>query len=198
LPAFGESKNDKGDKTPPKPVVLHVGDSFVGSGFSQSLKPRFEALGAKYVSVAQTSAYTTTLPRQIKLETLIAQHKPALIIMTIGANEMRMPDPEEHAHAVVNLTKMISTTSCIWALPPKWDEKEPGILGIMKREAGSCKVHDPASIAASIPRGPDKMHPSPKGGQMWADHFWAWLMDGKAEGEKPWATQDAAAAGDKK
>jgi lysophospholipase L1-like esterase len=175
-----------GDGSGPPPVVLHVGDSFVASGFAQALKPKFQALGAKYVSNSQTSAYTTTLIRQVKLDSLITVNRPSLVILTIGANEMRMPLPEQHTHAVKNLTKLASATTCIWALPPRWDDKETGILAIMKREAGPCRVHDPSAIEKSIPRGSDKIHPTAKGGQVWADAFWAWLMEGKQDGEVPW------------
>lgn len=175
-------------KEPPKPVILHVGDSFVASGFAQALKPKFQALGAKYVSNSQTSAYTTTLIRQVKLDSLITVNRPSLVILTIGANEMRMPLPEQHAHAVKNLTKLAATTSCVWALPPRWDDAETGILAIMKREAGPCRVFDPTAIEKTLPRGPDKIHPSAKGGQMWADAFFQFLMEGKGEGEVPWGT----------
>lgn len=174
------------DSSPPKPVVLHVGDSFVDSGFSQALKPRFEALGARYVSQSVTSAYSTTLPRQVKLDQQMRTLKPVLTIVTIGANEMAMPVPDEHAHAVRNIAKLISTTSCIWALPPRWTDKETGFRDVMKRESSPCRVHDPEEIAASIERRGDKIHPTIKGGAMWAEHFWAFLMEGRTQGEAPW------------
>lgn len=184
---------DKGGekKAPPKPVVLHVGDSFVASGFAQALRPRFEALGAKYVTQSVTSAYTTTLPRQVKLDSMMTVHKPVLAIVTIGANEMAMPIPEQHAHAVRNISKLIGTTSCVWALPPRWTDKETGFRDVMKRESSPCRVHDPEAIAAQIERGPDKIHPTPKGGAAWAEHFWGWLNEGVAAGEAPWAPPKA-------
>ena len=193
VPALADkAKEDKAREK--KPVVLHVGDSFVGAGFSQALKPRFEELGAKYISIAQTSGYTTTLPRQISLEDKMKTLKPVLVILTIGANEMAMPVPEDHAHAAKNLTRLISQSPCIWALPPRWTDKETGFRQIMKREAPPCKIHDPEEIASKIPRMADKIHPTPKGGRMWADHFWAWLMEGKPEGSKPWEEAPPAAS----
>ena len=196
VPALADkARDDRKEEKKEKPVVLHVGDSFVGSGFAQSLKPRFEALGAKYVSIAQTSGYTTTLPRQIGLEEKMKNLKPALVILTIGANEMAMPVPEDHAHAARNLTRIISqASSCIWALPPRWTDKETGFRKIMEREAPPCRVHDPEAIAAQIPRLADKIHPTPRGGQMWADHFWSWLNEGKPEGWKPWEEPKPAAS----
>jgi hypothetical protein len=195
MPALAEKSRDekKGEKQE-KPVVLHVGDSFVGSGFAQGLKPRFEALGARYVSISQTSGYTTTLPRQIGLEEKMKNLKPALVILTIGANEMAMPVPEDHAHAARNLTRIISQASCIWALPPRWTDKETGFRKIMEREAPPCRVHDPEEIAAQIPRLADKIHPTLKGGQLWADHFWAWMTRDKPEGWKPWEEPRPAAS----
>ena len=193
LPALADKpvekkKDDKG------PIVLHVGDSFVGSGLGKSLKPRFEALGARYLSYAQTSAYTTTLPRQINLEDLMRGHRPVLVLLTIGANEMAMPVPEEHAHAARNLTRIISQSQCIWALPPRWT-KETGFRQVMTREAPPCRVHDPEDIADKIERQIDKIHPTARGGKLWADHLWAWLMAGKPEGSKPWDdTRPAASA----
>lgn len=197
VPALADKAKDdkaKDDKKEKPPVVLHVGDSFVGSGFAQSLKPRFEAAGAKYISIAQTSGYTTTLPRQISLESLMQTHKPALVILTIGANEMAMPSPEDHAHAAKNLTRIISQSPCIWALPPRWSDKETGFRQVMRREAPPCRVHDAEEIADKIPRQADKIHPTAKGGQMWADHFWSWLMAGKPEGAKPWDEPKPAAS----
>ena len=192
--ALGADKGAAGKESPlaKAPVVLHVGDSFLGSGFAQALKPRFQALGAKYVAVVQTSAYTTTLPRQVRLDALLATHKPVLVLLTVGANEMRMPRPEDHAPAVKRLSQMAGASACIWALPPRWDDKETGILGIMRRDAGPCRVYDPTSIAPTIPRAGDKMHPSLKGGAMWADAFWSWLMAGRAPGEMPWDPPRAA------
>ena len=169
-----------------RPLVLHVGDSFVGAGFAPALKPKFEKLGVEYKSTAFTAAYTTTLIRQVKLDSLITTLKPKLVIVTIGANEMAMPVPEQHAHAVKNITKLVSQIPCVWALPPRWNDKETGILAIMKREAAPCRLHDPSAIERDIPRGSDKIHPSDKGGAMWADHFFAWLMQGKTEGQMPW------------
>ncbi len=169
-----------------RPLVLHVGDSFVGAGFAPALKPRFDKLGVAYKSTAFTAAYTTTLIRQVKLDSLITTLKPKLVIVTIGANEMAMPVPEQHAHAVKNITKLISQVPCVWALPPRWNDKETGILAIMKREAAPCRVHDPSSYERDIARGPDKIHPSEKGGAMWAERFFTWLMKDKAEGQMPW------------
>lgn len=183
LPAAADKPTEKKKDAPP--VVLHVGDSFVGAGLAKALKPRFEALGAKYISIAQTSAYTTTLPRQVGLEDLLRTHRPVMVLLTIGANEMAMPSPEDHAHAARNLTKMISQTACVWALPPRWT-KETGFRQVMTREAPPCRVHDPEEIADKIERQADKIHPTDRGGKMWADHLWASLMAGKPEGAKPW------------
>ncbi len=171
-----------------RPVVVHVGDSFLGSGFEQALRPKFDALGVKYVTDSRTSAYTTTLNRLVKLDSLLTVHQPKLVILTVGANELSMPVPELHAHAVKGLAKLASTSApCIWTLTPRWGRPDTGILAIIKRDAGPCRVYDPSAIEKDIPRGPDKIHPSnPKGGKVWADHFWAWMMAGKAESAMPW------------
>jgi lysophospholipase L1-like esterase len=178
---------EKSKDAPKGPVtVIHVGDSFVASGFAQALKPKFAALGAKYIVNSQTSAYTTTLPRQVRLDSMLTVHKPVMVILTIGANEMAMPIPSQHAHAVKNLAKLASGTQCVFTIPPPWDDKETGILDILAKESAPCRVFDARPIASTIARGPDKMHPSPKGGETWANAFWTFLMDGRPDGQAPW------------
>src|SRR5262245_18599823 len=45
---------------PPNTAVLHIGDSFVLAGFSQALKPRMKAIGARYEVRSEQSSYTVT------------------------------------------------------------------------------------------------------------------------------------------
>lgn len=159
-----------------KPVVLHIGDSFTAAGLAQALRPKFEARGRSYKVHYKTSAYTTTLPKDIGLADLVAQYRPALTIVTLGANEIPLTDPSSRRAAIKRVVEHATKFGdCVWTLPPVWREDGNEILEVIRAEAAPCKVYDPSSIAKEIARKRDKIHPSPEGGARWAEGLWSWL-----------------------
>jgi hypothetical protein len=172
---------------------LHIGDSFALAGFAQALRPRMRALGVRYEVRAETSSFTTTWSQ--KIEQLIADMQPDLVIINLGANETQNADPAAHAPAIRHIVKSIGNRPCVWVSPPLWD-KETGIVDVMRTNSAPCRFYDSnALISAPIPRRKDKIHPSEKGGAIWADAFWSWLVaerSGKAgQGASPWLLKPA-------
>jgi hypothetical protein len=162
----------------PRPVVLHIGDSFTAAGFSQALRPKIEGSGRTYKVLYKTSAYTTTLPRDLGLLEIFAQYRPALTIITLGANEIPLADANLRRGAVRRLAEQASKHGpCVWTLPPVWRDDGNEILTVIREEAAPCKVYDVGALAKTIPRQKDKIHPTPEGGAIWADSFWKWLGD---------------------
>lgn len=183
----------KADGTPPAPspdapVVLHIGDSFAQSGFSQVLKPMFQDAGARYVLRARQSLYIPTIVNALDVRQLMRTYTPQLVIINIGANEMRMPQPEDHAYAVKAVSSVIGTTSCVWVTPPPpVPQGQTGIVEIMKRDSSPCRVFDSGPLAATLPRGGDKIHPNKEGGAIWARAFWDWLQQERDPSKGPFA-----------
>jgi len=89
--------------------VLHVGDSFVDASFQQNLRPRFRTAGTTYVSQGSTSTYTTTWAQDPQLDRWLSA-RPALVIVTLGANEVDIPVPEAHAKAIERLAHKIAAS----------------------------------------------------------------------------------------
>jgi hypothetical protein len=170
----------------PRPVVLHIGDSFTAAGFSQALRPRIEASGRMYKVLYKTSAYTTTLPRDVGLVEIVAQYKPALTIITLGANEIPLADANLRRGAIRRIVEQASKYGpCVWTLPPIWRDDGNEILAVIREEAAPCRVFDLGALAKDIPRKKDKVHPSPEGGAIWADLFWKWLGEAPASTPSP-------------
>lgn len=161
----------------PKTVVLHVGDSFVMAGFSQSLRPKMKSVGALYEVRGAQATYTTTW--HSKLSRLVGDYHPDLVIITLGANEVTLTDPWARADAVTRLVKVVGDTPCVWVTPPLW-RKDTGIIEVIKQRAKPCLVFDSDAIAGPISRQPDSIHPSNAGGAVWAEAFWKWLLDHRA------------------
>lgn len=158
---------------PPNTAVLHIGDSFALAGFAQALRPRMQALGVRYAVKAETSSYTTTwAPR---MELLVANYQPDLVIISLGANEVEAYNPPAHASAVRRIVKAIGDRPCVWVSPPLW-RKDTGIIDVIRTNSAPCRFFDSdALVPGPIPRKKDKIHPNEAGGALWAEAFWRWL-----------------------
>jgi len=179
------------------PVVLHIGDSFAQAGFSQALKPLFEEAGARYVLRARQSLYIPTILNALDVRQLMRSYKPQLVIINIGANEMRMPQPEDHAYAVRAVASVIGTTSCVWVTPPPpVPQGQTGIVQVIKRDSAPCRVFDSTPLAPTLPRGNDKIHPNKEGGAIWAKAFWDWLQKERDPTQGPFALKPRTAESD--
>ncbi len=172
------------------PWVLHVGDSFVHAHLWQTLRPRFLAEHTQYVVEATTSTYTTTWASSPELEEWLAR-RPALVLVTLGANEVDMVVPEEHARAVETIAKKIagSGAACVWITPPMW-KAGGGILGVIHDHCAPCLFFDSDAVLGGLTpeeRQGDRIHPNRRGGERWANAFWQWLEEHRDAARGPWA-----------
>ena len=182
---------------PPGTAVLHIGDSFALAGFAKALKPRLKALGARYEVRAETSSFTTTWSG--KMERLVADTQPDLVIINLGANEVANIDPPAHAPAIRRIVAAIGGRPCVWVSVPSW-RKDTGIGEVIRRNSAPCRYFDSDKLVTQpIPRQSDHIHPTDAGGALWADAFWAWLQDQRAPAGAPagphpsaWALKPAA------
>ncbi|WP_438030064.1 SGNH/GDSL hydrolase family protein [Sorangium sp. So ce233] len=180
---------------PPNTAVLHIGDSFALAGFAQALKPRMQALRVRYAVKAETSSYTVTWASRMEL--LVANYQPDLVIISLGANEVENVNPPAHAGAVRRIVKAIGDRPCVWVSPPLW-RKDTGIIDVIRTNSAPCRFFDSdALVPGPLPRKKDKIHPNEEGGARWADAFWSWLTaehlrPGEDQGDlapkrSPWA-----------
>lgn len=164
-------------------VVLHVGDSFTLAGFAQSLKPRMKALAVRYEVRAETSSFTTTW--SAKMNRVVADTQPDLVLINLGANEFTNVDPEAHAPAVRRIVAAVGGRPCVWVSPPSW-RKDTGITDVIRKNSAPCRYFDSDKLVPQpIPRQADGIHPSEQGGAIWADAFWTWLQAERAPAGPP-------------
>lgn len=173
--------------------VLHIGDSFVLAGFAQALKARMKPLGVRYEVRSEQSSYTVTWAS--KMDQLVANTQPHLVIVTLGANEVANTDPPAHAPAIRRIVKAIGNRPCVWVLPPRW-RKDTGIFDVIRDNSAPCRFFDTdVHVKEPIARRGDKIHPTPEGGETWAAGFWAWLMAERApagSSDNPWTLKPPA------
>jgi lysophospholipase L1-like esterase len=158
--------------------VLAFGDSMVDAGFSQELRKRIEARGGTLVTDGWTSSSTKTWAQGERLSRLLASARPDVVIITLGANEVFLPAPEQAAANVRSIVKKLGDRPCVWVGPPLW-KGETGIVGVERRHSAPCGFFD--SGALKLDRQPDGIHPNGKGGALWAEAVWnAFVRDAAA------------------
>lgn len=166
-------------------LVLHVGDSFAGA-LGVPLAKRFKAAGLRNVVEFKTSSYIPTWAFGPELAKYVSNYNPDLVLITLGANEIEIPDPPQRVGAIKRLVAAVGGRPCVWISPPLW-KQDTGLLAVIRANAAPCHYLDSDSIVHDLPRAPDKIHPSTVGREAWADAVFAWL--GRAidpQGSKPW------------
>jgi lysophospholipase L1-like esterase len=158
----------------PGTKVLVFGDSMVDAGFAQKLKKMVEARGGTLVHDAWTSATTSTWSKGDRLDNLLFVHKPDVVIVALGANEVFLPAPEAVAPRVRAIVSKLAPRSCFWVSPPLW-KGETGIVAVEKANSAPCGFYDSGMV--KVERAKDGIHPTPKGGGDWADAVWAAIVD---------------------
>lgn len=156
-------------------VVLHCGDSMVGgqAGLTRALEAKFKAAGAKrFISDSWVSASISTFDQQAKFRELLARHKPDIVIVTLGANDVFVPHPDTLAPHVKGIVKRMSAgeRECLWVSPPTW-KKDTGVVEVIRDNVSPCKFFDARDM--NIARAGDHIHPTDKGGAEWAEQVWA-------------------------
>ena len=146
--------------------VLVFGDSMVDAGFAQRLQKLVEARGGVLFHDAWTSSSTTSWSKGARLDNLLALHKPDVVIIALGANEVFLPAPEAVAPRVRSIVSKVAPRSCVWVSPPLW-KGETGIVDVERKNSAPCGFFDSGGIA--VERAKDGIHPTPKGGSDWAD-----------------------------
>lgn len=171
--------------------VLQVGDSFAAA-LGIELGKRLKASGVRTSLEYKTASYVPTWAFGPDLPKLIANYNPDLVLITLGANELEIPDPPQRAGAVKRLVQKVGDRPCVWILPPLW-KPDTGLMQVIKDNSAPCKVLDSSLLVHDLPRGPDKIHPNAAGRETWAEAVFQWLKKSRAPaGPKPWTLIDDA------
>jgi lysophospholipase L1-like esterase len=190
LAAAGDSLDAATLLVPKEAWVLHIGDSFVDASFKQNLAPRFRGVGARYVVRSTTATYTTTWAYSPELDAMLAR-RPALVVVTLGANEFDITSPEQHARPIEIIARKIARAgaACVWTSPPMWTA-DTGIVQVIHDHCAPCLFFDSDAVLGGLSsneRGGDRIHPNKQGGGRWAAAFWDWLTRHRDPAQGPWA-----------
>lgn len=108
-----------------------------------------------------------------KIKAYLDSIKPDFIIVSLGANEMGLRNFDKRKEDVKKIVDQIGQRPFIWVGPPLWKD-DPGVYTMLEK-ALPPGVLFKTDTGIEIPRGPDHIHPTTKGAQIWADTIMKWI-----------------------
>jgi len=172
--------------------VLHIGDSFADA-LGGNLNKLLRAADVKSDLEFETPSYIPNWSYGAKLPKLLARHHPDLVLITLGANEIEIPHPEERIKPVKHLVQTLGGRPCVWVAPPLW-KPDSGVLQVIRDNIAPCRYLDSNQLVHDLPRAHDKIHPSLEGREIWAKIVFDWLSKERVgTPEQPWALKPESA-----
>lgn len=191
-PAAGKMERLEQPTTLPLPVgtkVLHVGDSFAGA-LGLPLGKLLEDQDVHSVLKHKDASYLTDWAWNGELQKLIWQYNPDLVIITLGGNELEIPEPSKRERTVKKIVSVLGDRPCVWVGVPLWKGPQNGLLDVIKTSAVPCVFVDTGALLdlEKMERLPDGIHPTKAAREEWAAAVIQWLADHrKPNTAHPWS-----------
>ena len=163
-----------GPELPQGTTVLHIGDSFAGA-LGIELNKVLEQAGVRSLLRFETSTYIPTWAHDKKLPEYLAQYKPDLVLVSLGANELQNPEPEKRIPLIRRIVERLGDRACVWVAPALWDGANPRLLEVIRGNVAPCVYLDTNAFVRHLPRARDKIHPSMEARPDYAKVIARWL-----------------------
>jgi lysophospholipase L1-like esterase len=166
--------------------VLQLGDSFAAA-LGIDLGKLLKEAGVRTSLEYKTASYIPNWSYDGDVPKYVSNYRPDLVLITLGANEIEIPKPEERIKPIKHLVASLGGRPCVWIAPPLW-KPDTGLLKVIKDNVAPCRYLDSNALVHDLPRGHDKIHPSPEGRQIWAKIVFDWLVQERVGSPtQPWA-----------
>jgi lysophospholipase L1-like esterase len=167
-------------------TVLQIGDSFAGA-LGIDLNRELKDAGVRGVLRYETSTYIPTWAGKKDLDAYLSRFHPDLVLITLGANELLIPDPTQRAPTIHRLVRRLGGRPCVWVAPPLWDGARPDLLETIREACAPCLYLDSSALVPDLGRMRDHIHPSTEGRKIWAKAVLEWLKEHRdPHGARPW------------
>ncbi|MEB2325073.1 MAG: hypothetical protein OZ921_21335, partial [Sorangiineae bacterium] len=174
---------------PPAPAgttVLHIGDSMAGA-LGIELDKLFKAAGVRGVLKFKTASFIPQWAWGGDLRLALAQSNPDLVLVSLGANELMVPDPSQRAPLIERIVREIGDRPCVWIGAPLWKGAKGELMQVIHDSARPCRFLDTTRLVGDLPRVGDHIHPTMNARIGWAREVYEWLLRERApHGAKPW------------
>lgn len=123
------------------------------------------------------AAGTVHWARSDRLDRLIAEKDPTVVIAVLGSNELHARDLGRRRSAVRKILKKIGNRPLAWIGPPNWTE-DTGINQVIAEAVGSDRFFRSAEL--DLARKRDGIHPTRAAAAAWMDAVARWVMTDSA------------------
>jgi lysophospholipase L1-like esterase len=166
--------------------VLQIGDSFAAA-LGGELSKLLRDAGLRSSLEFKTASYIPNWSYEGDVPKFVSSYRPDLVLITLGANEIEIPKPEERIKPIKHLVGTLGGRPCVWILPPLW-KPDTGLLKVIRENVAPCRYLDSNALVHDLPRGRDKIHPNAEGRQIWAKVVFDWLAQERVGSPtQPWA-----------
>jgi lysophospholipase L1-like esterase len=163
----------------------------VDAGLRQNLAPKFASHQTKFFFFGRRMTVLATWAGGHELDELYAGFRPSLFLVTLGANDLSYPNPEQRTSLVKKIVGKMRGTPCVWISIPLWPEAPTAMADMFRRESAPCRYFDSTAMSAAISRQKDGRHPDANGGAVWAEAVWNWIMAERDPSRGYWALRPA-------
>ena len=155
--------------------ILLVGDS-LAVGLTARMKTLAEAAGYGFAS--QAIVGTRSDQWAPKMDALLAQETPGLVLISLGTNDATTNKPEAQAPYFASIAASVSAGGgrLIWIGMPTLPARIAG-QDVVRAIVDGVGPEVIDSRAMSFYRASDEIHSSPQGYASWADQIWADLRN---------------------
>ena len=155
--------------------VPHIG--LTGGTIADALHRELARRGVKGVLEFKTGTYIATWASKRRIAASLARHRPNLVLITLGANELDIAKPQSRVNVVRKLVAALGGRPCVWIAPPLWEGAKADVLRVIEANCAPCAYLDSTKLVPDLERLPDKVHPSTAGRARWAMAVISWLYE---------------------
>lgn len=151
-------------------TVLLVGDS-MAEGVGPWLQKKVEEVGGRFINGQERSSTIVWWQGSGKLRELIALHRPDVVFIALGSNEIFLEQPNLRAPLIKQMVEELGTRPGYWIGPPSW-KPDSGLVRVIEENFQPGHFYNSNDL--KVPRAADGKHPTAQGYQTWTELVWNW------------------------
>ena len=164
----------------------------MADALGKDLKLELEGRGIRNILSAKEATYIPQWASKFDSMGFRGQlkvHNPDLVIITLGGNELAMPDPRERAEPVRELAKAVGARPCLWISAPLWPgAQNTGLFEVIRANCAPCVFVDTNALIKLEVLAADGVHPTLAERKRWAHFMVRWLEHNRDPvGPQPWS-----------